>query len=49
MNTLVDNIANECESIISMVENVVEFAMDDEMTTKLLQSEDFEKIGRAHV
>lgn len=44
MNTLVDNIANECESIISMVENVVEFAMDDETTTNLLKHEDFENI-----
>jgi glutamine synthetase adenylyltransferase len=45
MSTLVDKIANECESIISLVENVVEIATNDETTTNLLKQEDFENIS----
>jgi hypothetical protein len=45
MNNIVDNIANECDSIISFVEDVVEIADGDEITTKLLQSEEFENIS----
>ena len=44
MNTKVLDVLGECESIIAHVENVVEFAIDDEITTKLLDSEDFETI-----
>ena len=44
MRTKVDIIAAECESIIAHVENVIEIATGDEITTKLLQSEDFETI-----
>ena len=44
MNTLVDIIDGECESIISCIENVYEIASDDEITTKLLNAEEFETI-----
>ena len=45
MSTLVHTIANECESIISLVENVVEIATNDETTANLLKQEEFENIS----
>ena len=44
MNTKLDILRGEVESIISSVENVIELCNDSETNTKLLESEEFETI-----
>ena len=39
--TKVNTILNECESIISCVENVTDYSVDDDFVTKALETEEF--------
>ena len=39
--TKVNTILNECESIISCVENVIDYSDNDDFVTKALESEEF--------
>ena len=44
MNTKVESVLGECESIISCVENVIDLCDSNDFVTNLLENEEFETI-----